>query len=164
MRRYCSNEQHVYLLVFFLKRIPYIRIYIETSSQHEGLKLFKHFLSFRMFWAKDEPGNLFRIYKSSTKKTTRERERERDMKLLCLAFSSKKRVAGFSVPFHIRNVSCQYVSIAESWVTTVQVFGLKENEWNLQGSCAGFYGLKIGNPQKAKWRQEFFRSCERGSL
>lgn len=90
-----------------------------------------------MFWAKDEPGNPFRIYKSSTKKTERERERERyGAPVSCVFF--KKRVAGFSVPFHIRNVSCQYVSIAESWVTTVQVFGLKENEWNLQGSCARF--------------------------
>lgn len=85
-----------------------------------------------MFWAKDEPGRLFRIYKILNQENN-----ERDgAPVSCVFF--KKRVAGFSVPFHIRNVSCQYVSIAESWVTTVQVFGLKENEWNLQGSCAGF--------------------------
>lgn len=99
--------------------------------------------SIRLFWAKDEPGNLFRIYKSSTKKT------EREMELLCLAFSSKKsRRFQCSVSYQECKLPvCQHCRKLGNHSAGVWV------EAKTSGTCRAvprFYGLKIGNPQKVE--------------
>ena len=110
--------------------------------------MLQRYPSFKMCWTKHEPGNFkFRIYKNPQPRKRRERNK----------WSSKQS--------RIRNASCQYVSIVESWVTTVQVWvGWKENAVGT-GNCPPvfFFGLKIcSTPKKQKWRQ-FQLAVLRGS-